>query len=648
MIDLIDLTVQFSGVPLFDKANLKINNYDKIALIGSNGTGKSTLLKIILGEIAPETGKVHKQKSISIGYLPQETVRLGNVNLFNEVRSSLTTIAELEKNESLIISELSNPNIKNETRDKYLHDLDDIERLKQNLSYYKIDSNIRETLAGLGFLKDDLNRNTCEFSGGWIMRIELAKILVANHNILLLDEPTNHLDFDSLQWLKNFLINYKGAIILVSHDRYFNNEITNKTLEIDNKKIYFYNGKIDDYLIYKENLKEQLLAQYRVQQTQIKEKEKYIERFRYKATKARQVQSRIKQLDKLEKIELLEEDNFKIKIRFPEPPKSGIIPFEAIDISKEYNGTIVFENVNFRIERNDKIVIIGPNGAGKTTLSKIIAQKITPSSGEIKIGGNTIIAYYSQEAAENLDPNKNILESITGIADSYTETQLRTLLGCFLFHGDDILKKVNVLSGGEKSRVALAKILLTKANLIVLDEPTNHLDMKSKKILQDALIDFYGSLIIVSHDIDFIIPIANKVIYIRNKNIKYYFGGIDYYLKKNLERNEFDNDNNEGKNNSINQRKGQKRIEAELRQKKYSETKDLKEKIEYVENKINEYEDKLTEIEREMIELNQSSKYKQISEKSEIYKSLKNNLEELYSEWTVFHNELEKIEKNFD
>ncbi|MBN1637816.1 MAG: ABC-F family ATP-binding cassette domain-containing protein, partial [Ignavibacteriales bacterium] len=360
MIDLIDLTIQFTGIPLFANANLRINNDDKISLIGANGTGKSTLLKVILGKITPETGKIIKQKSISIGYLPQETVRLKEIKLFDEVRNSLNNIIELETKESFIISELGNQNLNDELRNKYLLELEYLETQKQNLDYYKIDSNIRETLSGLGFSRFDLYRNTNEFSGGWIMRIELAKILVANHNLLLLDEPTNHLDFDSLQWLKNFLVNYKGAIIIVSHDKYFNNQITNKTIEIGNKIIYSYNGKIDDYLNYKENLKEQLLAEYKIQQAQIKEKEKYIERFRYKATKARQVQSRIKQLEKLERIELLEEDTSKIKIRFPEPPKSSIIPFETINITKKYGDNIVFEDLNFKIERNDKVVILGP------------------------------------------------------------------------------------------------------------------------------------------------------------------------------------------------------------------------------------------------------------------------------------------------
>ena len=516
---------------------------------------------------------------------------------------------------------------------------------KEVFNYYSLDSEIKKVLHGLGFGEKDLFRSVEEFSGGWQMRIELAKILLENHDLILLDEPTNHLDIDSLRWLINFLKNYKKALIIISHDSYFLNQITNRTLEITNKKITVYNGNDDAYLKFKKEREILLRAEYLSQQQKIKDTEKFIERFRYKASKAKQVQSRIKQLEKIERIEI-ESGNKKLNLTFPEPERSAAVPIELINISKSFDDLLVFSNVNLRIERGEKIAFLGPNGAGKTTLSKVIANKLQPSSGEIKIGANTKIAYYSQQVADELEPEQNLLVTVTNTSTDKTEGQLRSLLGAFLFSGDDVYKKVKVLSGGEKSRLALAKIFLTKANVIVLDEPTNHLDISSRQILQEALLKFSGSLVVVSHDVEFIRPIADKILEIHPGHLQYYFGGIDYYLEK---KNEIvaaeHNEINSGNNNLTISRKEAKRIEAEKRQKLYSATKDLKQNIEKIELKISELEELKLKCETELSKEEVYSIPEKSKETTYRYEKAKRDLEDAYSIWERLQEKLENAEQ---
>ncbi|MFA7228122.1 MAG: ABC-F family ATP-binding cassette domain-containing protein, partial [Melioribacteraceae bacterium] len=527
MIEIKNLSIQFTGENLFENVNLRIGKHDKIALVGSNGTGKSTLLKLLYGLERPESGEIYRQKGIRIGYLQQDLISSKGQTLFAEVKSSLPDLHSLDEREIEIIDGLNSPSLSEEDRAELVEELGEIHHKKEEIDFYSADSRIEKVLEGLGFRSRDFNRNTAEFSGGWQMRIQLAQILLAENDLILLDEPTNHLDLDTLTWLEDFLYNYKGSLIIVSHDRHFINGVTNKTLEVFDRQIGFFPGNYSAYLKFKDERDIQLRAQQKTQEKKIRETEKFIERFRYKSTKAKQVQSRIKQLEKLDSISIAEEEK-RIELRFPEPPRSGVVPVELKDISKSYGDLQVLRNVTLLIERGDKIAIVGPNGAGKTTLAKIIGGKLKPTSGELVYGHNTIVSYYEQEVADALNPDDDLIDSLEEMNNDLSAGQLRSILGSFLFSGEDVFKKVKVLSGGEKSRVALARLLLTKSNLIILDEPTNHLDFSSKEILKRALMEFTGTLIIVSHDIDFLESITNKVIEIRDQLVKVIPGGIGY------------------------------------------------------------------------------------------------------------------------
>ncbi|RMD50613.1 MAG: ABC transporter ATP-binding protein [Ignavibacteria bacterium] len=642
MIDVVNLSVQFTGIPLFENVNFKINKGDKISLVGANGSGKSTLLKIIKGIEQPETGNVLTQKGIRIGYLPQEYFNSKQNLLFQEVRDSLDFIVELETRENELNKLLTGST--GEVHEKYLNELGEIHHKKELENYYSIDAEIKKVLLGLGFKEEDFSRKISEFSGGWIMRIELAKILLGKNDLLLLDEPTNHLDIDSLLWLEDFLSSYRGAILLVSHDKNFVNKITDKTLEIFNKKINFFKGNYDKYLIYKAERDKQLEAERNSKLQKIKDTQKFIERFRYKASKAKQVQSRIKMLEKME-VEEIESDEKEIKIRFPAPPRSGVVPVELKNVSKSFGEKLVFENVNLIIERGDKIAFVGPNGAGKTTLSRIIGQKLEPTSGEIIYGHNTVISFFSQETTDDLDLDSDIISLIYNAGKDLTLGQARSLLGAFLFSDEDVFKKIKVLSGGEKARTALAKLLLTEANLIILDEPTNHLDYKSKKVLQEALQNFDGTLIIVSHDIDFLEPIVNKVVDIRDHKIKEYVGGIDYYLQKHFEVIEQPSKANNKKENT---RKDTKRKEAELRQEKYKLTKPIIKKIESLESQIENLENEKIELESKLADESVYSVPEKLKETNLRYTTVKDEIDELTLKWAELNDELEEINSRFE
>jgi ATP-binding cassette subfamily F protein 3 len=462
-----------------------------------------------------------------------------------------------------------------------------------------------------------------------------------------MDEPTNHLDIDSLNWLCSFLKSYKGALLIVSHDKRFVNEVTNKTLEIYNGRFNIFNGNYDAYLKFKEERDIQAENSFLQQQKKIKETEKFIERFRYKATKAKQVQSRIKQLEKVNLIEL-PENKSDIYIKFPAPPSSGKINIELKGICKSYGLKTIFNNIDFEVSRGEKIAFVGPNGAGKTTLAKIIAGVIEFNGGKRISGYNTIISYYAQDVADNLDPDKDIIESVENIAENKTIGQLRLLLGSFLFSGDDVFKPIGVLSGGEKSRVALAKILLTKANFIILDEPTNHLDISSKEVLQQALIDFPGSLILVSHDVDFLTPIVNKVVEIRKGQITIFQGGIEYYLDKKQHTEIEEVSETMKRSEDLNtSRKDQKRTEAELRQKKYTATKDLIKQIDKLEKEIGIFEKRQRELEKILIDPRVYSNPNEAREKNLEYIQTKELLDKTIMDWEKLSEDLHNVEKQF-
>ncbi len=648
MIDLSGVSLQFNGKYLFQNINYKINSGDKISLVGANGTGKSSLLKIINGNLQPESGKILKQKGISIGYLPQEMIVHQGKTLLEEAKSSLTDIIILQEKETFITNQLADESINEEERDDLIHQLGNVHLRLEELDSYSATSKVQKILIGLGFEEDEFEKLTNEFSGGWQMRIELAKILITQNDLLLMDEPTNHLDLDSLEWLTGFLKNYKGALLTVSHDKNFINRVTSKTLEIFMGKFFTFSGDYDAYLKFKDERDLQLANQFILQQKKIKETEKFIERFRYKATKSKQVQSRIKQLDKIELIEL-PENKENISISFPEPPSSGKMNIELKSITKSFGEKIIFSGLDFQVNRGDKIAFVGPNGAGKTTLAKIISGKINFDKGERIIGHNTIISYYAQDVADNLNPDFDIIETVDGIAEDKTIGQLRTLLGSFLFTGDDVFKKVGVLSGGEKSRVALSKILLTKANFIILDEPTNHLDISSKQVLQKALLDFSGSLILVSHDVDFLIPIVNKVVEIRKGEVKLFEGGIEYYLskKQQLQNADLELPGNKNASTDIVSKKDQKRIDAEQRQKRYAATKHLIKKVTELENQIELLEKKEKKLEHDLTLPEIFSNPQKARETTFEFGETKKKLLEKIKDWEKISEELQEIEKQF-
>lgn len=648
MIDLVNISLQFNGKYLFRDINYRISAGDKISLVGANGTGKTSILRIINKEIQPESGNLHRQKNTSVGYLPQDQVTHSGRTLLDEAQSALSDIVELQNKERELSHKLSVENLSDEERNDLVNQLGEVHHRLEELDSFSATSKVEKILLGLGFEESDFDKLTNHFSGGWQMRIALAKILIKQNDVLLMDEPTNHLDLDSLAWLIDFLKNFKGAIIIVSHDKNFINQVTNRTLEIFNGRFYSYSGNYDAYLKFKAERDQLTINSYEQQQRKLKDTQRFIERFRYKNTKARQVQSRIKQLEKLELIEL-PEDKAEINIRFPEPPQSGRVNIELKDISKSYGSNRVFNNAEFKVDRGEKIAFVGPNGAGKTTLAKIIAGVINFDNGDRIIGHNTLISYYAQDVADNLVPELDIIETLDGIAPEKTIGQLRSLLGSFLFIGDDVFKKVAVLSGGEKSRVALCKILLTKSNFIILDEPTNHLDYSSKQILQNALINFKGSLILVSHDIDFLRPVVNRVVDIRKGIIKNYPGDIDYYLSKREELKITGSDQNKKvtKDEALS-RKDQKRIEAELRQKKYSVTKDLIRQISDLEKKISELETSTKKLELNLTDPEIYSDPEAAKETTRKFNETKTELEKVLFKWEGLNEKLVKIESEFN
>jgi ATP-binding cassette subfamily F protein 3 len=654
MIDFSNISLQFTGEYLFRDVNLKINSGDKICLVGSNGTGKSSLLKMLTGELEPESGSIQKRKNITIGYLPQDQVVHRGKNLIDEVFTALSDIKYLHQKEKEIIDQLESSSLSNEEKDDLVNQLGEVHFRLEELESYSANYKIEKVITGLGFTERDFSRLTDEFSGGWQMRIAMAKLLIAQNDLLLFDEPTNHLDLDSLQWLTGFIQNFKGALIIVSHDKYFVNQTTNRTWEIFLRKISPYNGKLNDYLKYKEERDQMLINQREIQQKKIKDTQRFIERFRYKATKARQVQSRMKQLEKIDLIEIPDDEQH-VNINFPKPPPSGVFNVELKSIHKSFGDFKLFDEIDFRVNRGDKIAFIGPNGAGKTTLAKILGGKIDFNKGERIIGHNTIFSYYSQDVADSLNPEIDLIETLDLIGSDKTIAQLRTLLGAFLFTGDDAFKKVGVLSGGEKSRLALAKILLSPSNFIILDEPTNHLDYSSKKVLQKALLNFFGSLILVSHDVEFLKPVANRVVDIRPagrqaglSKLKIYEGDIEYYLYKRGEEVELAFSNKVEQQTETSSRKEQKRIEAEKRQQRYKATKELKERLAILEKEIRELETELEKINSILINPGSYNNHNQIREMNEKNAEVKSTLDKKMREWETVSLRLEEIEKEFD
>jgi ATP-binding cassette subfamily F protein 3 len=532
MISVNQLTVQFGGFNLFKDVSFLVNPKDRIGLVGKNGAGKSTMLKILCGLQQPSSGEVVIPEDAKIGYLPQQMIHQDGKTVLDEARTAFSEVLEMDKRiQQLNLSLAHREDYESQEYLDLLHEISELSDRFHMLGGANIDESLEQTVLGLGFSQNDFHRQTKEFSGGWRMRIELAKILLRHPNILLLDEPTNHLDIESITWLENYIRDFSGAAVIISHDKAFLDNLTNRTIEISLGKIYNYKAAYSEYVELRKERREQQMSAYRNQQKLIEETEDFIERFRYKATKAVQVQSRIKQLDKIDRIEVDEEDMSAINIKFPPAPRSGTVVVDARGVTKVYGTKTILNEVDIAIERGEKIAFVGKNGEGKSTFSKIVMGEID-YTGQLKIGHNVSIGYFAQNQDELMDENITVLETIDKVAVGDIRTKIRDLLGAFLFRGDDVDKKVKVLSGGERSRLAMVKLMLQPVNLLVLDEPTNHLDMRSKDILKQALAAFDGTLILVSHDREFLDGLVNKVYEFKNQKIKEHLGGIYEFLQK--------------------------------------------------------------------------------------------------------------------
>ena len=537
MISIEGLTVEFGGFTLLDSISFVINKKDRIALVGKNGAGKSTLMKIIAGMQSPTRGNISIPKETTIGYLPQQMRLEDTRTVMEEAERAFEHIHETEDEINRLNKELSErTDYESDAFHKIIDRVTFLSEQFQMMGGTNYHAELERTLLGLGFTRDDFGRPTSEFSGGWRMRIELAKLLLQRPDVLLLDEPTNHLDIESIQWLENFIAVHANAVMLVSHDRAFINNTTQRTLEIELSNIYDYKVKYNEYVVLRKERREQQLRAFENQQKKLADTEAFIERFRYKASKAIQVQSRVKHLEKIERIEVDEEDNAMLRLKFPPAPRSGSYPVIIDNLAKRYGEHIVFAGGTFTINRGDKVAFVGKNGEGKSTLVKCIMNEITDYTGTLTIGHNVKIGYFAQNQAQLLDESKTVFDTIDYVAQGDIRTRIRDILGAFMFGGEASDKKVRVLSGGEKSRLAMIRLLLEPVNLLILDEPTNHLDMRSKDVLKSALQDFDGTVIVVSHDREFLDGLVEKVYEFGNKRIKEHLGGIyDFLERKKIE-----------------------------------------------------------------------------------------------------------------
>ncbi len=532
MISINNLSIEFSSQVLFDNINYVINPKDKIALVGKNGAGKSTMLKIIAGLQKPTSGSVAVPNEVTIGYLPQQMVLSDTNTVIEEVRKVFAHIDDMQKRLDRMSQELSErTDYESEPYQELIERVSNLTEQLAMASSENCEAEMEKTLIGLGFVREDFNRPTSEFSGGWRMRIELAKLLLRRPDVLLLDEPTNHLDIESIQWLENFLMTKAKAVVLVSHDRAFIDNVTNRTIEINLGRIYDYAVNYSKFVVLRQERIEQQMRAYKNQQKQIADTEEFIERFRYKATKSVQVQSRIKQLAKIERIEVDELDNSQLSLKFPPAPRSGDYPLIVDDLGKAYGEHQVFDNATFTLRRGEKVAFVGKNGEGKSTLVKCIMGEI-PYTGLLKLGHNVKIGYFAQNQAQLLDESLTVFDTIDRVAVGDIRLKIRDILGAFMFGGEASDKKVKVLSGGEKTRLAMIKLLLEPVNLLILDEPTNHLDMRSKDVLKQAIKDFDGTVIVVSHDREFLDGLVEKVYEFGGGKVRECLGGIYEFLEK--------------------------------------------------------------------------------------------------------------------
>ena len=640
MISIDSITVEFGGNALFENVSFLIKEKEKIALIGRNGAGKTTLLKLIAGEMSPTRGNISRPKNLTIGYLPQhikvndsKTVREETLTAFENIfaiRANIATLtAELNERDDFHSAEYG----------KLIEELGYQNERLQMFDSDSIEAETEKTLMGLGFRRTDFERRTSEFSGGWRMRIELAKILLRKPDLLLLDEPTNHLDIESINWLESFLKNSKSALLLVSHDKAFVDAVTTRTIEISLGKIYDYKANYSRYLELRAIDRENQIRAYENQQKLIADTQDFINRFRYKPTKAVQVQSRIKMLEKLEPIQIEEVDNSRLNLRFPPPPHSGTISLDIENLTKAYGEHTVLQNIDMQIRRGEKIAFVGKNGEGKTTLVKCIVGDLD-YMGSLRLGHNVKVGYFAQNQAATLDDSKTVFQTVDDIATGDIRTKLRNILGAFMFGGDDIDKRVAVLSGGERSRLAMIKLLLSPVNMLILDEPTNHLDISTKNVLKDAIRQFPSSAIIVSHDRDFLDGLVDKVYEFADKKIIEHIGGIGDFLRaKNFNSLHQIEIKNTDKKDIAPQAVSDSKLQYEQNKERARQIKKQERQIELLEGDIADLEKEIARLEAEFTDGNSSD------ELSVKYHKTQHLLEQKMYEWEILSEELEKMKQ---
>lgn len=639
MLNIHDLSVSFSGTFLFENVTFRLGAGDRIGLVGKNGAGKSTMLKILSRDIAPDSGSIATEKELKIGFLRQDIDFVQGRSVLEEAYQAFEEIKDVEGRLEKINEQLAErTDYESEGYTNLIESLSDLTHRFEIIGGYSYIGETEKVLLGLGFKREDFNNLTDTFSGGWRMRIELAKLLLQNNDVLLLDEPTNHLDIESIIWLEGFLKNYPGAVVIVSHDKMFLDNVTNRTIEISLGKIYDYNKPYSEYLVLREEMREQQLAAQKNQSKKIEETEKLIEKFRAKATKASMAQSLIKKLDKIERIEVDEDDNSVMNISFPVNLTPGKVVLEMNNVAKKFGDKVVFEDLSLLVERGSKIAFVGQNGQGKSTLIKAIVDEFE-YDGEIKIGHNVQIGYFAQNQAEYLDGEKTILDTMLDAASDSNRTKVRDMLGAFLFRGDDVEKKVKVLSGGERNRLALCKMLLNPINVMLMDEPTNHLDIKSKNVLKTALRSFEGTLIIVSHDRDFLQGLTEFVYEFKDKKIKEYLGDINYFLdeRKAMDMREIEKVEADSTSNA---RSGSNETAA-LSYENQKKQKSMQNRLSKIEAEISSLEKKIaTDDERLSVAyevlMNDAAFFDDYSKK-------KNKVEKLMEEWELLQEELDSI-----
>ena len=639
MISIEQLTVEFGSVPLFHEISFLINPKDKIALVGKNGAGKTTLLKLLAGKMQPTHGRISMPADLTVGYLPQHMIHAEGTTVMEEARKAFEQIISLQKKtESLGVELAERTDYDSEEYQRLITQLAHDNEMLQILGVHNFEGEVEKTLLGLGFRRTDFDRPCSEFSGGWRMRIELAKILLQHPDILLLDEPTNHLDIESIQWLENFLSGSSGAVVLVSHDRAFIDAVTNRTIEISLGRIYDYNVNYSRYVELRKERHEQQVRAYENQQKMIAETEDFIERFRYKATKAVQVQSRIKQLAKLERIEVDLEDNSRLNLKFPPAPRSGDFPLMITDLSKAYGDHLIFEHVNMTVKRGEKVAFVGRNGEGKTTLVKCIMGQLE-YAGNLKVGHNVKIGYYAQNQASLLDDELTVFETIDRVAVGDIRTKIRDILGAFMFGGEASDKKVKVLSGGERSRLAMIRLLLEPVNLLILDEPTNHLDMRSKDVLKAALQDFDGTVIVVSHDRDFLDGLVSKVYEFGNRQVKEHIGGVYDFLRTKKMENLQELEISQAPKAVVSRQESANKISYEARKEQQRQLRKQEKMVEEAEKQIALLENEIAEIENMLQDPAKACD-------AELYtrhKKKQHELEQKMYEWEILSEQLEKM-----